>query len=95
MNYNYLTWNNDNYKIKKSLRKEIIENINRDIHKKMDEKINQLNRKNNREECIIKQGNRNNIIQTNINPFLTNNNYIDDINNQEKYLRQKSLKMKL
>ena len=95
MNYNYLTWNNNNYKIKKSLRKEIIENINKDIHKKIDEKINQLSRKNNREECIIKQGNRNNIIQTNINPFLTNNNYIDDINNQEKYLRQKSLKIKL
>ena len=85
MNYNYLTWNNNDVKIQKSMRKEVMDNIN--------EKISNLREKNNREECIIKQANRDYIIQTNINPFLKCNNYINDINNQEKYLRQKNLKL--
>ena len=89
MNYNYLTWNNNNYKIKKSLRNQFFEKITNNV----DDKINNISDQNNREECVIKQGNRNNIIQTNINPFLINNNYVNDINNQEKYLRQKNLKM--
>ena len=89
MNYNYLTWNNNNYKIKKSLRNQFFEKITNNV----DDKINNISDQNNREECIIRQGNRNNIIQTNINPFLINNNYVNDINNQERYLRQKNLKM--
>ena len=31
MNYNYLTWNNNDVKIQKSMRKEVMDNINEKI----------------------------------------------------------------
>lgn len=38
--------------------------------------------------------NREKIIQTHINPFMINNNYIDDLNTYDNYLRPKMSKMK-
>jgi hypothetical protein len=42
--------------------------------------------KSKREECCERMSNRKWVIQRNINPYLTNNNYINDLNTQSKYL---------
>ena len=87
INYKHWSWKNDSsyvseksYRYSKDMKTEIEHEIIKMEENKRAESSNRLSR-------------RVGVIQTNINPFLKNNNYINDINNQEKYLRQKSLKL--
>ena len=45
-----------------------------------------VNLKNKREECCERISNREWIIQRNINPYLIQNNYINDLNAQNEFL---------
>ena len=85
MSYKYSSWCNDT-QIERSEKKEkkILEN-------NLINETKLLKKKNHREESIMKRANRDMIIQRGVNPFLSGNNYIQDIINQEKYLRQNNL----
>mgnify|MGYP003343859267 CR=1 FL=1 len=85
MSYKYSSWSNET-KIERSEKK----NVNT-IEENINNEIKLLKKKNHREESIIKMANRDMIIQRGVNPFLSGNNYIQDIINQEKYLRQNNL----
>ena len=57
------------------------------------EKVSQSESKN---KLIISDriSNRDKIIQKHVNPFMSNNNYIDDLNNFDNFLRPKMTNMK-
>ena len=61
-------------------------NIEEEMVNKCD---NVIEAENKREICSKRITNRNGIIQSNINPFLSNNNYLEDINNEMTFLRPK------
>lgn len=48
--------------------------------------VNNDANKNAREECCERISNRELIIQKNVNPYLTNNNYIKDLDDQNDFL---------
>ena len=50
--------------------------------------------KNKREECCERISNREWITQRSINPFLSNNDYIEDLNNQQEFLIPKDSNIK-
>ena len=85
MSYKYSSWSN-NTKIERSEKKQI-----KILENNLINETKLLKKKNHREESIIKLANRDMIIQRGVNPFLSGNNYIQDIINQEKYLRQNNL----
>lgn len=85
MSYKYSSWSN-NTKIERSEKKQI-----KILENNLINETKLLKKKNHREESIMKQANRDMIIQRGVNPFLSGNNYIQDIINQEKYLRQNNL----
>ena len=47
-------------------------------------------RENKRENSNIKLSQRDMMIRTSLNPYMTNNNYLDDLNVQEAYLKPKN-----
>ena len=85
MSYKYSIWSNDT-KIERSEKKQI-----KILENNLINETKLLKKKNHREESIMKRANRDMIIQRGVNPFLSGNNYIQDIINQEKYLRQNNL----
>ena len=85
MSYKYSSWSNDT-KIERSEKKQI-----KILENNLINETKLLKKKNHREESIMKRANRDMIIQRGVNPFLSGNNYIQDIINQEKYLRQNNL----
>ena len=85
MSYKYSSWSN-NTKIERSEKKQI-----KILENNLINETKLLKKKNHREESIMKRANRDMIIQRGVNPFLSGNNYIQDIINQEKYLRQNNL----
>jgi hypothetical protein len=86
LNKKYIYWNwkkNENDLIKKSKKQEkrIVENDVETEIIKIEE--------NKRSLCSNRISDREMIIQTNINPFLQTNDYINDLSQQEKFLRPK------
>ena len=86
-NYRYVKWNNGGNVMKKSPR-QIIDmrekNMELEIVNKCDGIIEAENK---REICSKRLFERHHVIQSNKNPFLSNNNYLEDINNEMTYLR--------
>ena len=94
--YKVSVWNNNNAKnITKSKINQIENNENTSFYMgELElEKVSQSESKN---RLIISNriSNRDKIIQTHINPFMSNNNYIDDLNNFDNFLRPKMTNMK-
>lgn len=94
--YKVSVWNNNNAKyIKKSKINQTENNDNTSFYMgELElEKVSQSESKN---RLIISDriSNRDKIIQTHINPFMSNNNYIDDLNNFDNFLRPKMTNMK-
>ena len=94
--YKVSVWNNNNEKnIKKSKMNESENNQNTSFYMgELElEKVSQSESKN---RLVISDriSNRDKIIQTSINPFMSNNNYIDDLNNFDNFLRPKMTNMK-
>jgi len=95
--YKVSVWNNNNNEknIKKSKINQIenIENTSFYMGELELEKVSQSESKN---RLIISDriSNRDKIIQTHVNPFMSNNNYIDDLNNFDNFLRPKMTNMK-
>ena len=89
--YKVLVWKNNKEKsnIQKS---KIINNNNSSPSFYMGEleieKVSQSEGKN-RPTISDRISNREKIIQTHINPFMSNNNYIDDLTNYDNFLRPK------
>jgi len=91
-NYIYWTWGNGGT-MKKSLREthkksKIQENVI-----SLDEKI-EHRRQNDRELNSERLSQRHMIIQTSINPFLSDHNYLDDLQVQNDFLRPKDSNIK-
>tara|TARA_A100001234_G_C12360170_1_gene273715 strand:+ start:53 stop:361 length:309 start_codon:yes stop_codon:yes gene_type:complete len=94
MNYIYWRWSKNesvpkserkytNREIQKDSREPVIEALKKhrvDFSEHLDNKVNK------REECSNRISDRDWIIQTNVNPYLTNNNYMEDLNAQNKFL---------
>jgi membrane protein insertase Oxa1/YidC/SpoIIIJ len=90
--YIYWKWGNGGI-MKQSLREtnknvKIQENI-QPIKQKLDER-----RQNDRELNSERLSQRDMIIQTSINPFLSENNYLDDLKVQDTFLRPKDSNIK-
>ena len=99
--YKYWKWSNSNIKQLKTLRKEKNKvrqnseqsNGNTDQHKlDIDLKIARLEtiekkEPNKREMCNNRISQREMLIQTNVNPFLTKETYVDNIRVQDNFLR--------
>ena len=91
--YIYWVWGNGGI-MKKSLREtnkraKIQENTS-----PLDEKI-ENRRQNDRELNSERLSQRELIIQTSINPFLSDHNYLDDLQMQDKFLRPKDSNFKI
>jgi hypothetical protein len=89
----YKHWKWDKYgtnNIKKTSRQTLDMREETNIEEEMVNKCdNVIEAENKREICSKRITNRNGIIQSNINPFLSNNNYLEDINNEMTFLRPK------
>ena len=99
--YKYWKWSNSNIKQLKTLRKEknkVLQNnepsnSRADQHKlDIDLKIARLEtiekkEPNKREMCNNRISQRDMLIQTNVNPFLTKETYVDNIRVQDNFLR--------
>tara|TARA_B100001029_G_C15025309_1_gene433242 strand:+ start:724 stop:1017 length:294 start_codon:yes stop_codon:yes gene_type:complete len=88
--YKVLVWKNN--KEKSNIQKSKIINNNSSPSFYMGEleieKVSQSEGKN-RPTISDRISNREKIIQTHINPFMSNNNYIDDLTNYDNFLRPK------
>ena len=97
--YELLSWNPDkNYKQEKSMRNESINqridmrpqnNIEEELiyqHEKMYE--------NKREVCSHRIAKRDMATQGTTNPYMINNDYLEDLSNQDKYLRPRDSNIK-
>ena len=85
--YNLLKWNPDNsYNVKKSWRERIDMRENQNIEEELVQKHEETYG-NKREICSERLASRDMMIQGTINPFMTKNNYLKDLQNQETYLR--------
>ena len=75
------------------MNQKIIENTSFYMGELELEKVSQSESKN---RLVISDriSNRDKIIQTSINPFMSNNNYIDDLNNFDNFLRPKMSNIK-
>ena len=71
--YKYWVWSKGETNIEKSIRNELAQFTRMKENKK--------------EKCLNVMINRELIKNNNSNPFMINNNYLDDINNQEKFLK--------
>tara|TARA_Y100000389_G_C17459660_1_gene520743 strand:+ start:534 stop:827 length:294 start_codon:yes stop_codon:yes gene_type:complete len=94
--YKVSVWNTNNAKnIQKSKINQIDNNEDKSFYMgELElEKVSQSESKN---RLVISKriSNRDKIIQTHINPFMSNNNYIDDLNNFDNFLRPKMTNMK-
>ena len=92
--YEYLKWNPDkNYKLEKSWR-GIVDmrenpNIEEELVKKHEDAYG-----NKREICSRRLASRDMAIHGVINPFMFNNNYLEDLQNQDSYLRPQDSNIK-
>ena len=87
MEFKYWKWNKNDIQMKKTSRKTLDmreKNIEEEIIEKCS---NIMDVENKREACNARMTDRQHIIQSNINPFMSNNNYLEDINNETQYLR--------
>ena len=89
--YNYLVWGNGT--IKKSLRETHKKSKIQENTMSLNEKIEDR-RQNDRELSSKRLSQREMIIQTSINPFLSNHNYLDDLEVQDEFLRPKDSNIK-
>jgi len=83
MEFIYWKWTKKEEVIKTKRRREIL------VESKIEHKINTPNfdtTKNKREECSERISNRKWIIQRNINPYINQNNYINDLSAQNEFL---------
>lgn len=71
--YQYWMWSKGETTIEKTIRNELAQ------FSRMKE--------NKKEKCLNVMMNRELIKNNNSNPFMINNNYLEDINNQEKFLK--------
>ena len=90
--YIYWKWGNGGI-LKQSLRefnnKSTIQENESPIGKKIEDR-----RQNDRELNSERMSQRDMVIQTSINPFLSTNNYIDDLQIQDQFLRPKDSNIK-
>ena len=70
-NYHYWIWSKGESNIEKTIRNELAQFTRMKENKK--------------EQCLNSLLNRDLIKNNKSNPFMVNNNYLDDINNQEKF----------
>ena len=90
-NKKYVYWNwkkNEDCKIEKTKRKE---NVN--FENEIETEIIKIE-ENKKSVCSNRISDREMIIQTRINPFLQSNNYIEDLSQQERFLRPKDSNVK-
>tara|TARA_B000000557_G_scaffold56101_1_gene43393 strand:- start:808 stop:1092 length:285 start_codon:yes stop_codon:yes gene_type:complete len=74
--YRYWIWSNGDNNINKT---------------KLDNKFKfKIIEQNKKEKCIEDMSKRELVIKNGSNPFMTNNNYIDDLNTQSKFLMPKN-----
>ena len=93
INYTYWKWKKDDYvNLKSNINADYTIN-NKDIKDEIEKEIIHIE-ENKREICNERIINRDMIIQSSINPFLLNNNYIDDLEDQERFLRPKDSNVK-
>jgi hypothetical protein len=86
-NYRYVKWNNGGHGMKKSPR-QMIDMREKDMELEIVNKCDGIiDAENKREICSKRLFERHHVIQSNKNPFLSNNNYLEDINNEMTYLR--------
>ena len=86
MEFIYWKWTKKEEVIKTKREREIL------VESTIEHAINTPNfdtTKNKREECSERISNRKWIIQRNINPYVNQNNYIDDLTAQNEFLRPK------
>jgi hypothetical protein len=87
MEFKHWKWNKGESSIKKTTRKVLDmrqKNIEEEIVEKCD---NIIEAENKREICSKRLLERQHVIQSNKNPFLSNNNYLEDITNETNFLR--------
>ena len=90
--YNYWVWGNGGI-MKKSLRETHKKSKIQENAISLDEKI-EHRRQNDRELNSERLSQREMIIQTSINPFLSDHNYLDDLQVQDEFLRPKDSNIK-
>lgn len=91
--YTFLKWGHGE-KIKKSLRKNKEEVKQGDTIEQEFVIHHEDSFKNKKEICSDRISNRKHFTQGKANPFMINNNYLDDLINQDTYLRPKDSNMK-
>tara|TARA_X000000950_G_scaffold261398_1_gene331616 strand:+ start:476 stop:775 length:300 start_codon:yes stop_codon:yes gene_type:complete len=85
--YKYIKWKNGGNGIKKSPR-QTIDMREKDVELEIVNKCDGIiEAENKREICSKRLFERQHVIQSNKNPFLSNNNYLEDINNEMTFLR--------
>ena len=83
--YTYLKWTKDDYKNVKSYYNDL--KIDVGIKDEIEKEIITREEENKKSICNERILSRDMIIQTNVNPFLLKNSYIEDLEKQDKFLR--------
>lgn len=92
MIYNSWKWTTNNEKMIKTQRKRKLREIEENIRTSQFNVLKELNNKeiNNKEVCAKRLSERQQIKQRVFNPFLCDNNYINDLGVQENFLKPKN-----
>ena len=89
--YNSWTWSVNNETMVKTKRKDKIKELSERMRDNQIENLKQMvnkdEKRNNKELSAIRLMEREKIKQRVFNPFLCNNNYLNDLNVQENYLK--------